>query len=372
MVSTEQLFRLLKKPEVGSTFSAEQWQNVIWILREAKLLSSLYHMAIRAQCYDDYPVFAQRHLYSAQVYARRQAQQIEFEAKGIRDLLEQVSVKAIFLKGAGYTLRDSLNSKGRICSDLDILVAKDQLSIAEKHLQANRWKPETLSDYDEQYYRKWAHEIPPMIHLNRGTVIDVHHNVYLPISGRSPNIEAFLTRTCKTASGCFVLQPVPTVLHCIIHLFTNEDSSSWMRDLFDISVLLDEFESEAFYAELQTLVVESGFETEWLYCIACLKHYEDRVFPNVVNQFLAQHPFTRKQKWLCENAIIPAIAPNHSMVCQTQHKLAKNLVYFRGHWMKMPLHILIKHFVLKSFFSIRDQVMGKYHFEPKLPNNPNW
>lgn len=372
MLNTQFLYTLLVNPKLGLTLSLHEWQNVIFVLREAKLLGSLYHTAKQASCYDDYPDYAQKHLFSAQIYAQRQAQQITFESLEIRALLEQVGVTAVFLKGAGYTLRNSLNGRGRVCSDIDILVTKENLPKAERHLKSNRWQSEQLNDYDEKYYRQWAHEIPPLFQINRATVLDMHHNVYLPISGRSPDIDLFLDSRDKTESGCFVLNPRLSLLHSIIHLFTNEDSSSWMRDLFDIYLLAKEFNDDNLWEDIIELGNKTNFQFEVYCCLKALEYYSLMTLDRTSKKFIEGFEVTKRQSWILENAILPAFCPEHSLLMTNKISRAKNLVYLRGHWIKMPLGVLIKHFTFKSFFAVRDQIVGKHHFDPKLPDNPNW
>ncbi|GAB2698506.1 nucleotidyltransferase family protein [Aliiglaciecola aliphaticivorans] len=370
--TTKTLYELLLTPKLGLALSTKEWQSVIFILRESKLLASLYYVAKREGCYQDYPDFAKRHLFSAQVYAKRQAQQICFEAVEFRLLLEQVGITAVFLKGAAYTLRKSLNSYGRVCSDIDVLVNKKDLNIAEAHLKQNRWQSEELSDYDEKYYRDWAHEVPPLIHVNRATVVDMHHNLYPPISGRATNISQFISSRQKTQSGCFVLDPATTVMHSIIHMFANEDSSSWMRDLFDIMLLIEEFGDDQFWGSLVDLSNKTDFNFEFVSCLKALQLYSNKPLPDVANTCLENYKFNKVELWILHQGILPAICPEHDLLLTPKIRWAKKLVYFRGHWIKMPFYVLIKHFAFKSFFAIRDQIMGKHHFDPKLPENPNW
>lgn len=372
MLSTQSLFNLILQPESGVNLRLTNWEDSLFVLREAKLLATLYHSAKRKGCLNQYPDFAQKHLRSASVYASQQKLQVNFEAAELRELFEEIGVTALFLKGAGYALRDSLNSEGRICSDLDILVDKADLNNAEAHLRDNLWLPEALDEYDEKYYREWAHEIPPMMHLNRGTVIDMHHNLYLPISGRALDVTPFFTSREKTQSGCFVLEPSATVMHSIIHMFANEDSSSWMRDLVDITMLIQEYENDVFWEKLLKLAKQTKFEFEFVSCLYALIHYTDMQLPKEIQAYIITYPLTRLQKWLIHNAIIPAIAPEHEKTLSGKHRLAKQIVYFRGHWIKMPAFVLFKHFVLKSFFAIRDQVVGKNHFDQEQPKNPDW
>ena len=295
MLNTRRLFTLILQPESGLDFSLKNWEDCLFVLREAKLLATLYHSAKRKNCFDQYPEFAQKHLLSAYTYAAQQKLQVKFEAAELRELFEEIGVTALFLKGAGYALRDSLNSEGRICSDLDILVNKSDLEKAESHLRENLWIPEALDEYDEKYYREWAHEIPPMMHLNRGTVIDMHHNLYLPISGRAVDVAEFMSTREKTQSGCFVLEPSATVMHSIIHMFANEDSSSWMRDLVDLYMLIQEFESNDFWNKLLGYAQKTQFEFEFVSCMYSLTYYTNIKLPKAVQAYLITFPLNRWQ-----------------------------------------------------------------------------
>jgi len=50
-------------------------------------------------------------------------------------------------------------------------------------LMLEGWVSGHRSAYDQRYYRKWMHEIPPMTHIRRQTVLDLHHNI-LPETAR--------------------------------------------------------------------------------------------------------------------------------------------------------------------------------------------
>lgn len=368
------LFHLLLAPETGLRLSAGQWQDTLFILREAKLAASLYCAAQRAKCLAQYPDYVKRHLYSAYIYSVKQAEQIRFEGSELTRALGKVGIAVTFLKGAGYALRKSINSQGRICSDIDVLVAKRDLAAAEACLREKGWRCESLSDYDERYYRQWAHEIPPLIHCNRGTTLDMHHNLYLPISGRGVDVDAFIADRQQLDGGYFVLSPAASIMHSIIHLFTNEDSASWMRDLLDIIWLLEEHGDPSLYAELISLAKSTQYQFELYCCLKAIQEYTLKPLPATLDNYMQQTSLSlsKVQCWVVEKVILPAFSPEHPLVLTHQQKRAKLLVYVRGHWMKMPLPILIKHFAVKTFLAIRDQLIGKHHFDPKLPENPNW
>jgi hypothetical protein len=46
--------------------------------------------------------------------------------------------------------------------------------------------------------------------------------------------------------------------------------------------------------------------------------------------------------------------PHHSSTNDSKMKIAKLILYWRGHLLKMPLHILIPHLATKSYMQLRD------------------
>jgi hypothetical protein len=358
----KRIAQIIISPKQAIKLSSNEWFQLILILREAKLLANLYHSSIRDDCFAQYPEYAQRHLKSAYVYADRQRIQVIYESVTIVELLSEIKVTPIFLKGANYILQKTVNSRGRIVSDIDLLVDKKDLTKVERFLKARLWKSEELSDYDNKYYRNWAHEIPPMYHILRNTVLDIHHNVYLPISGRSPNISRFTSDAKKTEFGCVVLSDSATILHSIIHLFMNEDFTNSFRDLLDIHLLISEFESELFWSELLQLSCESGFEKE-LYYAVCLR---DKLF-NVdsfceLTELKSRHDGFLGNKFI--NVILyQALTPKHIYLNTFHNRTATFIIFLRGHWLKMPTHILIKHLLKKSYQGMVEKLFGKHFLE---------
>lgn len=366
-LSQGQIIAILCDPAQAVGWEMNVWQSAILVLREEKLLASVYHLAVEAGVYQQYPKFAQRHLYSANIYADRQAKQIEYEALLLNKLLAPHDITPVFLKGANYTLRQSKNSLGRICSDIDVLVEKSQINQCETLLLNQNWQSESLTDYDEKYYRQWAHEIPPLIHPFRGTVLDVHHNLYLPISGRSPDIKLFLSELSTTANGSSVLLPPQTVMHSIIHLFMNEDFSSGLRDLFDIYLLLQQYGDEQCWSELISVAEKTGFVVELHYCLNALASIFSYKCPTLAEQYFAEVKLTFMHKFWSHTIFINAILSQHPLVSTRKHKIAAAVAYFRGHWVKMPKWVLCKHFVVKTYKQFLDQVLGKHQLDAKQP-----
>jgi hypothetical protein len=62
-------------------------------------------------------------------------------------------------------------------SDVDVLVPRDRLADVEAALMLAGWASTNPSEYDQHYYRRWMHELPPLQHIRRQTVLDVHHAI---------------------------------------------------------------------------------------------------------------------------------------------------------------------------------------------------
>jgi len=360
--SPRQILHYLAHPQHSMALTLPEWQQLIWLLREAKLLASFAAILERENLLATLPDYVKRHLKSALIYADKQSQQIKFECQELQSLFLKEGINTVYLKGAAYTLASTSNSRGRICNDLDILVPKAQLKEAEDLLNQHRWIAEQLNTYDERYYRKWSHEIPPMVHLIRGTVLDLHHNLYLPISGRAADMSIFFNLVVKTRAGFSVLNPEAMVLHSVIHLFMNEETQNAIRDLWDIHLLISENSSDEFWQKLHKLAELTGFQLELKYCLTALNYY----------LYSALDPVSKNQcdAHSCDNLwvrliLLPSLVPEHPIVCTARNRWAKRFMYLRGHWLKMPMHILISHLLVKGFLGLKDALTGKHDFSPK-------
>jgi hypothetical protein len=83
----------------------------------------------------------------------------------------------LLLKGAAYAAAGLPPAAGRLFSDIDLMVPKAQIATAEALLTFDGWVGSHHSAYDQRYYRQWMHELPPMTHIRRRTVLDLHHNI---------------------------------------------------------------------------------------------------------------------------------------------------------------------------------------------------
>jgi hypothetical protein len=350
-------------PELIKGYSDSQWEAHIRILRGSDLLASFYYALERTSLLKYVPDFALKHLTSAKMYADRQSHQIKQEAAELDNLLGSINIKPIFLKGSAYVLRDDVNHFGRVMSDMDILVRKSELDEVEKILRKNNWIEKKLDNYDEQYYRKWAHEIPPYVHAYRGTTLDIHHTLIPPISGVIIPESILFTGVTLTKSNIAVLSNQLVVLHCMIHLFFNEEFNRSFRDVWDLHLLMSNLEFTGEISDFVHLAKSLGFGKEVFYTISLCDIFFDKNYGVCLSELRKtfNFPFASEQ-FVCK-IVRPAVMPSHDLIPSKWNSFSQFVMYMRGHLLKMPLRVLIPHTIVKFYRAIIMSVMGAHHFE---------
>ncbi|MDP5031005.1 MAG: nucleotidyltransferase family protein [Paraglaciecola sp.] len=347
----------LLKGHIPKGLNERDWECLIRIARRASILPRLASQIVG----QNYPCFVEKHLNSAIKQACLQKQQVRYEAIQLVKLLETVSDShLLFLKGAAYCLGDYQVGIGRIFSDIDLLVAKNDLSKIETKLLVYGWFPESSDEYDQKYYREWAHEIPPIRHAQRGTLLDVHHNLVPIISGRAPNIALFTEDLIYLENGIKVLSVHAMTLHSAIHLFFQEEYHHAFRDICDLHCMFSEFgKTPTFWEDIQTLALKSGFSLEL--ALAC--RYSEAIFNTPIpadvlrnsKEYLPNKPFLLIYDWL----YLKVLQPHHPLAQVRFLGLANFLALLRGHFIKMPLHILLLHSFTKIYRNITTFLFGE-------------
>ena len=82
--------------------------------------------------------------------------------------IQPADYPCVLLKGAAYMAQGLPIAAGRLPSDLDILVPKAALPIAQESLAAAGWRTVDMDEHDRLYYEDWSHEVPPMRHPQTG------------------------------------------------------------------------------------------------------------------------------------------------------------------------------------------------------------
>ena len=352
------LTNFLIDPSTVSSFSNKDWELLIRQAGSAKLLSRVTGMLTEQQLFDKVPERAKNHFNSARLKSTQQHEQVFFELAELNEQLEQLNVQAIVLKGAAYIATNKSAALGRTSSDIDILVRKDDLAKVEFQLCNASWSPTEITDYDDLYYRKWGHEIPPLIHMSRKTVLDVHHNI-LPLTSKDP-IDASLLLDQKVNiaqfSHCNVLSPVDMYLHSATHLFHEGELSSGLRDLVDLKLLAQEFyqQDALFYqnviARAKQLKLTRSLYLAIRYCVKVLSMpLPEGVWQDI--ETLAPSKFTLA--WL-DFIYLNTLVPHHSTTRPKLFSIANFALYIRGHLLRMPLYLLLPHLVRKSVFRFKN------------------
>jgi hypothetical protein len=315
--------------------------------------------------FNELPENIRRHFETSIVQTQRISTQVKAECETITSLLNNIKIPSIILKGAAYSNLSNSASLGRSYTDIDILVPKENIDSAAEHLLCYGWTPQILSDYDEKYYREWAHEIPPLYHNKRGTVMDLHHNLIPPISGRAPDIGLF-TKNSIEHKTITTLCPSAMVLHSAVHLFTSEEFDKGFRDISDIYLLIEENKSDEFWTQIIELAETTKFTLELFFALRyCEFLFELKVPESIRDDLNAYYKSPLKLKYW-DYLFQTVLVPHHHTFNPLGSSLPYRLAFLRGHYIKMPLPTLIKHTAHKIYVSVAETLFGRAIFDKEL------
>lgn len=337
----------LRTPANISHFATRDWETLIWQARAAELLGQLRHAFVTAGLNTQVPPQAARHLEIAWKIAELHRQAVRYELLHLRDALVELDIPVVLLKGAAYCAQNTRAASGRVFNDIDILVPKSSLGKTEERLLGAGWIPSHLNTYDQRYYRQWMHEIPPMEHKNRSTVLDVHHTIVPPTSGIIPSPDALFESGVSvpdTKLSFFkVLGPEDMTIHSASHLFFGEFHKG-LRDLYDLHALFSQFSVNGGFWERLVLRAEKlGLAQPVLDALSESRRLFGTFAPEGVFKSLqarcGNKGNNRLRTWLFDQAL----RPNHPSAHEPLTHFAQWLVFARSHWLRMPLPLLIYH-----------------------------
>jgi hypothetical protein len=298
---------------------------------------------------------AQLHFLSAELIADRQVEQGKYEIAKLASLAVKSNLELTLLKGAAYIATNLPNASGRLYSDIDLLVPKKDLNFAESELMLQGFRRTEIEDYNEEYYRKWMHEIPPLRHHKRSIVLDLHHNI-LPLTVKTtPDISYLHQDAITLSNGLRTLSNTDIFLHCAVHLFHEGEFEKGLRDLIDLDFLFRHFstEQEGFQLKLLNRATQLGLTYNLFlatyFCKLILNTPFDETYLSKIMEF---SPSKIKLLFL-KNSFQAIFTPHHTS-CETWHfKLARVLLYMRGHLIRMPLRLLVPHLCRKTVMAIK-------------------
>jgi hypothetical protein len=345
---------VLLNPRESLGLSGMEWDLLIRQGRRANLLARLAHQMAGDGLLDAVPQRPRLHLISALRMVERQNKAMRREVRCIGTALSDIAAETgiILLKGAAYVMADLPVASGRSFSDIDILVPKSHLARTESQLMLNGWQGTHHDDYDQRYYRRWMHEIPPMRHVRRETHLDVHHAI-LPETARlkvdTPAL--FQNRIALPGHpGLFILAPIDMLLHSATHLFHEGSLDNGLRDLFDLDGLFRHFgKNPDFWAGLVPRALALGLERPLYYAVRFCGELLDTPMPSssVIAAARAGKP-APMASWLADYCYRRALRPPHASCDSAGTPWARGALYVRSHWLRMPIPLLAYHLLHKA------------------------
>ncbi|NJN00397.1 MAG: nucleotidyltransferase family protein, partial [Aquincola sp.] len=238
-----------------------EWEFVVRLARRLRLLARLADSLDAAGLLARVPDVARRHLVAERQVSRFRTAALVWALERIRSTLGPVGYPCVLLKGAAYEGQALPIARGRLPSDVDVLVPRANLDTFQRALVADGWKEVALDAEDQRYYRDYSHELPPMRHPLHAIELDVHHDILPPVARTRVDIERMFEQVQPSAwPGWCVLQPADQVLHSAAHLFFDSQARDRLRDLIDLDGLLRHFggDQAAFFDELIARAIQLG------------------------------------------------------------------------------------------------------------------
>lgn len=322
MRAIERLIALLRDPAGAADVPVDAWAGILSVARGEVMLGTLAHRLAGQPL----PHAIAAHLDAAARAADHAQRLALWEAEMCRRALAPMGIAPILLKGTAYAAAGLPNAAGRQIGDLDILVPRDRLNEVEAALLAAGWEWVKDDPYDQAYYRRWMHELPPLIHAERDRMVDVHHTI-LPLTARiMPDAAAMIADAVPVqGSDCALqmLSPLDRILHCAAHLLADGELDGGLRNLWDFHCLLVDCEDRT-----QVLDRARAHGLEATLERAC--RLAAQLFGNGGSLKMTDRPFFRRllarDDWGREI-----------------HRPLRLAFYIRGHLLRMPLPMLLRH-----------------------------
>lgn len=322
------LAEALRDPGAVAALSDAQWTELIAIARAERLLGSLAHRLRTSPV----PGQVAAILADARAEAEQGQRQALWEAEMARRTLAPLGVPIILLKGTAYAAVGLAAGEGRLIGDLDILVPRAALTDVERALLGAGWEWVKQDAYDDLYYRRWMHELPPLIHRERDRIIDVHHTI-LPLTARpKPDAAALIENSMALGSGLRALSPADMIVHAAAHLFADGDLAGGLRNLWDIDRLLHGFAGRSnLWAELD--------ERAQLHDLRAEVRRATRLAHRLYGTSTPEHLRGRS----AADDLFEARLLARNGWGQETRPLLRLGFYVRSHWLRMPPLMLARH-----------------------------
>jgi hypothetical protein len=317
MTDARLLARALADPASVIGLDAGGWTALLTMARAEQLIGTL------AQRLDGLhvPGAVKSILADARDAAEQGRRAALWEAEMARRALAEIDCPVVLLKGTAFVAAGLSAGQGRSIGDLDILVPRRALDAVEAALLAAGWEWVKPDPYDDAYYRRWMHELPPLIHRERDRMIDVHHTI-LPLTARiTPDADALIAGSVALENGLRTLSPNGMIVHAAAHLFADGDLAGGLRNLWDIRCLVDEFGTDGLYTE----ALGHGLHREVARSLRLVAALFDGGTARGIDRFYIRR-LTARDGW-----------------GRPTRPFTRLAFYVRSHWLRMPPAMLARH-----------------------------
>ncbi len=348
--------KILAEPQLLQSCSLRDWDGLLPWARRVGVVGKFYTYLEAQGQLENISAQVQPHLEAASIIAGEHERRIRWECNRIQRALFDLQHRdfpVILLKGAAYVMAGLPCAHGRLVSDVDIMVPKIRLTVIEQILQKHGWETVKNSDYDQNYYRQWMHELPPLRHRLRGTILDVHHTI-LPETSRLKPDPALLIAAARPLPNTpfHTFCPADMVLHSAAHAF-QEELSNPLRDLLDLHELLTYFnDHEAdFWEILPQRARQLGLTRPLFYTLRYARRFLHTAVPeSVMQEIKSARPYWPLLPLMDRllDAVALAEHPRHTVPAT-----ARWLLYLRAHWLRMPPLLLARHLAYKAYLRWR-------------------
>ena len=325
----------------------------IRLTRRARLHARLASILREAGRLDGLSPVVRDQFESALVNAQARERLARWELDRIAWALEDgPSGPVVVLKGCAYLLLGLPNARGRIFADVDLLVPEASLSDVEARLAERGWRPAEVSDYDDRYYRAWAHELPPLRHVERDVEVDLHHNILMRCARLKPSSVLMLDQARPVPhSSYFVLAPVDMVLHAMTHLMFGSEMDDSLRELVDIDSLLRHFaeHESGFWSTFWSRAEQLDLGRAAYYGLRYANRLLGTPVPEKVLSASSAGSPPAPVRAVMDYLVPRALFPPHPDHPGRDIQAARWCLYVRSHWVRMPPLMLARHLAYKLY-----------------------